>query len=172
MLETQRLLHRKFTLDDLPKLIKLRSDPEVNKYLGGTRLQNPEAIAKRIQVYIDCYDKFGFGVTAMIWKESGEIIGWSGLMPLEETGEIEVGYGMSKEFWGKGIGLETALAWLDYGFNRAGLEKIVAIAQPENAGSRRIMEKCGMRYEKTEPHYGIECVFYAISKEEFNGRHK
>lgn len=172
MLETQRLLHRKFTLDDLPKLIELRSDPEVNKYLGGTRLQNPEAIAKRIQVYIDCYDKFGFGVTAMIWKESGEIIGWSGLMPLEETGEIEVGYGMSKEFWGKGIGLETALAWLDYGFNRAGLEKIVAIAQPENAGSRRIMEKCGMRYEKTEPHYGIECVFYAISKEEFNGRHK
>lgn len=172
MLETERLLHRKFTLDDLPKLIELRSDPEVNKYLGGTRLQNPEAIAKRLQVYIDCYDKFGFGVTAMIWKESGEMIGWSGLMPLEDTGEIEVGYGMIREFWGKGIGYETALGWLDYGFNKAGLERIVAVAQPENAGSWRIMEKCGMHYEKTEPHYGIECLFYAISKDEFNRRHK
>lgn len=172
MLETQRLLHRKFTLDDLDKLIELRSDSEVNKYLGGTRLQNPEAISKRLQVYIDCYEKFGFGVTAMIWKETGEMIGWSGLMPLENTEEIEVGYGMIREFWGKGIGYETALGWLDYGFNQAGLEKIVAVAEPENVGSWRIMEKCGMRYEKTESHYGIECLFYSISKEEFNGRHK
>ena len=172
MLETERLLHRKFTLDDLDKLIELRSDPEVNKYLGGTRLQNPEAIAKRLRVYIDCYDKFGFGATAMIWKETGEMIGWSGLMPLENSGEIEVGYGMIKEFWGKGIGLETALGWLDYGFNQVGLERIVAVAEPENVGSWRIMEKCGMHYEKTEPHYGIECLFYAISKDEFNGRHK
>ena len=154
-------------MDDLDKLIELRSDSEVNKYLGGTRLQNPEAIAKRLQVYIDCYDKFGFGVTAMIWKETGEIIGWSGLMPLENSGEIEVGYGMIKEFWGKGIGLETALGWLDYGFNQAGLERIVAVAEPENVGSWRIMEKCGMRYEKTEVHYGIECLFYAVTREGF-----
>ena len=172
MLETERLIHRKFTMDDLDKLIELRSDSEVNKYLGGTRMQNPEAIATRLQFYIDCYDKFGFGSTAMIWKETGEMIGWGGLMPLEDTGEIEVGYGMIKEFWGKGVGLETALGWLDYGFNQAGLERIVAIAQPENVGSWRIMEKCGMRYENTETHYGIECLFYAISKEEFNGRHK
>jgi ribosomal-protein-alanine N-acetyltransferase len=167
MLETERLLHRKFKPDDLDKLIELRSDTEVNQYLGGARLQNPEAIAKRLEFYFECYDKFGFGVTAMIWKETGEMIGWSGLMPLEDTGEIEVGYGMSKEFWGKGIGLETARAWLDYGFNKAGLTRIVAVAQPENTGSWRIMEKCGMRYEKTETHYGIECLFYAITPEEF-----
>jgi RimJ/RimL family protein N-acetyltransferase len=167
MLETERLLHRKFKPDDLDKLIELRSDPEVNQYLGGSRLQNSEAIAKRIQFYFECYDKFGFGVAAMIWKETGEMIGWSGLMPLEDTGEIEVGYGMKKEFWGKGIGLETARAWLDYGFNKAGLTRIVAVAQPENAGSWRIMEKCGMHYEKTETHYGIECLFYAVAREEF-----
>lgn len=170
MLETERLLHRKFELDDLEKLIELRSDADVIKYLGGTKMQNPEAIAKRLQFYIDCYDKFGYGFCAMIWKETGEMIGWSGLQPLEDTGETEVGYGMSKEFWGKGIGLETALGWLDYGFNKMGLERIVAIAQPENTGSWRIMEKCGMRYEKTEMHYGFECVFYAISREEFNRR--
>ncbi len=150
----------------------MRSDDDVIKYLGGKRMQNPEAIAKRLQFYIDCYDKFGFGMCAMFWKETDEMIGWSGLQPLENTGEIEVGYGMIKKFWGKGIGFETALGWLDYGFNQAGLERIVAVAQPENTGSWRIMEKCGMRYEKTETHYGIECLFYSISKEEFIRRHK
>lgn len=167
MLETERLLIRKFTPDDLGKLIELRSDDEVIEYLGGKRLQNPENIAKRLQAYFDSYEKNNFGVCAMIWKETGEMIGWSGLQPLEETGETEVGYGMIKEFWGRGIGFECALAWLKYGFEQAGIERIVAVAAPENTGSWRIMEKCGMKYEKTDLHYEMECVFYAITKDEF-----
>ncbi len=168
MLETERLILRKFTSDDLGKLIETRSDDEVIKYLGGRRLQNPEAIEKRLQFYMDCYAKFGFGMCAMSWKETGEMFGWSGLQPLDGRSEIEVGYGMTKEFWGKGIGYECAMAWLKYGFETAGLERIVAVASPENTGSWRIMEKCGMRYEKTEMHYGMECVFYQISKAEFD----
>ena len=168
MLETERLVLRKFTLADLDELIALRSDDEVIKYLGGRTLQNPEAITKRMQFYLDCYEKFGFGMSAMIWKATGKMIGWSGIQPLDGTTEIEVGYGMTKEFWGKGIGYECATAWLRYGFETAALERIVAVASPENTGSWRIMEKCGMRYEKTERHYGMECVFYAISKTEFD----
>ncbi len=167
MLETERLLVRKFTPEDLDALIELRSDDEVTKYLGGRRLQNPEAIAKRLQFYLNCYAKFGFGMCALVWKETGEMFGWSGLQPLDDTTEIEVGYGMIKNFWGMGIGYECARAWIRYGFEKANLERIVAVASPENTGSWRIMEKCGMRYEKTETHYGIECVFYAISKNEW-----
>lgn len=167
MIETERLLLRKITPDDLAKLIEMRSDPEVNKYLGGTRLQNPEAIAKRMEFYLDCYEKNGYGMCIMIWKGTGEEIGWSGIQPLEDSGEIEVGYGMIKKFWGKGIGYETAMAWLKFGFETAGLERIVAVAIPENEGSWRIMEKCGMKYEKTEDHYGEKCVFYGISKKEY-----
>ena len=167
MLETERLSLRKFVPADLKKLIELRSDDEVIKYLGGRRLQNAEAIEKRMQFYMDCYVKYGFGMCAMVWKETGAMIGWSGLQPLEETGEIEVGYGMIKDFWGKGIGYEAALAWLRYGFETARLERIVAVASPENVGSWRIMEKCGMRREKTDTHYGMECVFYGITKDEF-----
>ncbi len=167
MLETERLLLRKFTPEDLDALVELRSDDEVIKYLGGRTLQNPEAIEKRLRFYLDCYAKFGFGMCALIWKETGEMFGWSGLQPLDGTTEIEVGYGMIKKFWGMGIGYECARAWLDYGFNTAGLERIVAVAAPENTGSWRIMEKCGMRFEKTEKHYGMECVFYAISKNEY-----
>lgn len=172
ILETERLLIRPFSENDLDKLIELRLDEEVIKYLGGRRMQNPEAIAKRLQFYIECYAKFGFGMSAMIWKETNEMFGWSGLQPLGETSEVEVGYGMIKEFWRRGIGYECAKAWLEYGFEIAGLERIVAVAYPENTGSRRIMEKLGMSYEKTETHYGAECVFYAVSKDKFSELNK
>jgi [ribosomal protein S5]-alanine N-acetyltransferase len=167
MFETERLLHRPITRDDLELLIEMRSDAEVNKYLGGTRLQNRERIAQRMEFYLDCLEKNGYGMCLMIWKETNEPIGWSGLQPLEDTGEMEVGYGMIRKFWGRGVGYETALGWLRYGFETVGLERIVAVAIPENTGSWRIMEKCGMKYEKTEDHYGEECVFYAVSRDEF-----
>ena len=167
MIESERLIFRKFTLDDLPKLIEQRTDPEVNKFLGGTKLQNPEALAKRIHFYMSCYESHGFGSCAMIWKPTGEMIGSAGLQPLDGTDEIEVGYSMIKEYWGKGIGTEAARAWLEHGFRDHGLQRIVAIAIPENIASRRIMEKLGMKYEKTEFHYGSECVFYAIGRDEF-----
>lgn len=167
MLETERLLIRPFTLEDLPRLVEMRSDPEVNIYLGGMKMQNPDSLAKRIAFYIDCSEKYGFGMSAMIWKETGEIIGWSGLQPLDGTDEIEVGYGMIKEFWGKGIASEAAHAWLDFGFNEKNLERIVAVAYPENRNSWGVMEKLGMRYEKTAEHYGANCVFYTISRDEY-----
>ncbi len=167
MIESERLLFRRFTLEDLPMLIEQRSDPYVNKFLGGTKLQNPEALAKRIRFYMSCYESHGVGMCAMIWKPSGEMIGSAGLQPLDGTDEIEVGYSMIKEFWGKGIGTEAAKAWLDHGFRNAGLDRIVAVAHTGNLASRRIMEKLGMKYEKAEVHYGAECAFYAISKDEF-----
>ncbi|HEY0428052.1 MAG TPA: GNAT family N-acetyltransferase [Pyrinomonadaceae bacterium] len=167
MLETEHLIIRKFTPADACELIALRSDPEVSKYLGGSRMQNAEAVERRMQFYIGCYAEYGFGMCAMIWKETDEMIGWSGLQPLEETGKTEVGYGMAKKFWRRGIGYECARAWLEFGFTKTGLEKIVAIAQPENTGSWRIMEKLGMHFEGIEEHYGLNCKLYSITKAEF-----
>jgi [ribosomal protein S5]-alanine N-acetyltransferase len=167
MIETERLFFRKLTADDLPWLIEMRSPEPVNRYLGGKKTQNPEALAVRLQFYMDCYDKFGFGNCAMGLKETGELIGTSGLQPLEDSGEIEVGYNLSEQYWRKGYGFECAFAWLKHGFGNCGLERIVAVSYPENIGSWRIMEKCGMTYEKTEKHYGMECIFYAVSRSDF-----
>ena len=172
MIETERLKMRKLTREDLPWLIAMRTRPEVYEYLGGTRMQNPESIAKRLEFYLECYEKVGFGSCLMIWKETGEAIGCSGLQPLEDTGEIEIGYTLQPEFWGKGIGYECAFGWLDYGFKTLGLERIVAIAVKENVGSWRIMEKCGMSYEGDREHYGLPVVYYSINKEEFNNGRK
>lgn len=167
MLETERLLIRKFRSEDLTKLVEFRTDPRVSKYLGGDQMQNPEALKTRLEFYIGCYETYGFGMSAMYWKENGEMIGACGLQPLEKTDEIEVGYSLRHDFWGKGLATECAKAWLEYGFKVAGLERIVAVAQPENEASWHVMEKLGMKYEKSEKHYGLDCVFYAISKKVF-----
>ena len=113
------------------------------------------------------HDSHGVGMCAMLWKPTGEMIGSAGLQPLDGTDEIEIGYSMMKDFWGRGIGTEAARAWLGYGFGDMGLERIVAVAHTENWASRHIMEKLGMQYEKMEFHYDAECAFYAISKAEF-----
>jgi len=167
MIETQRLVTKKLTESDLPWLIEMRSPEPVHRYLGGTALQNPEKLARRLKFYIECYEKFGFGSCVTMLKSTGEWMGTSGLQPLEDTGEIEVGYNFSEKFWRQGFGTEICMGWLRYGFHTCGLERIVAVAVPENVGSWRIMEKCGMTYEKTEPHYGIDCVFYAVSRSDF-----
>lgn len=171
MLETERLVYRPITRDDLPWLIDMRSIESVHRYLGGAELQNAEAVTKRMNFYVECHDKFGFGFCVMSLKETGEKIGTSGLQPLADSGEIEVGYTLFEEYWRKGFGYEAALAWLDFGFREKNLERIVAVAHPDNTGSWRIMEKCGMTYEKNDLHYGMECVFYAITRERFLSLH-
>lgn len=172
IMESERLKFRPFVSADLAKLIELRSDEEVIKHIGGKTLQSPQALKERLKFYVDCYEKHGFANCAMIWKETDEMIGWGGLQPLEETAEIELAYGMIKNFWRRGIGFESGFSWLKYGFQSLDLKRIVALAVPENKGSWRIMEKLGMKHEKTSQHYGLECKFYGISRTEFESYHQ
>lgn len=165
MLETERLLFREFTMDDLDWLYGLRSDKDVALYLGG--IQPRDNVEARLRWYIDCYRLHGYGYCLMKYKPNGETIGWAGLQPLENTGEIEVGYGIAKPYWGAGIATEACRAWMEFGFGPLGLRRIAAIAIPENAASRRVMEKAGMKYEKNIEARGYECALYGISKDAF-----
>ncbi len=164
MIETERLLLREFTIDDLDELAALRADPEVMKYIG---VQDREKVLQRLSYYISLYGSHGFGAWGVVHKEQQKLIGWCGLMYLENSPEVEVGYGVAKAYWGQGLVTEAAAASLRYGFERAGLKRIVAVALPENTASRRIMEKLGMKYEKNALHYGYDCAFYAIAREDF-----
>jgi RimJ/RimL family protein N-acetyltransferase len=180
-IETERLRLRPFTRADLHALRAMRAKEEVARYLGTTAIQTPEFVAERLDAYLECYRLHGFGMAAVEEKSGGEhggeLIGWSGLQPLEfgwngersaKAGkEIEVGYGFDSPHWGKGYATEVAAAWLRYGFEEVKLACIVAVASPENKSSWRVMEKLGMKYVTTEPHYGNSCVFYTISRAEF-----
>ena len=161
---------RPITREDMPVMMRFRADPEVSRYLGGVAMSTPEAVAKRLEFYLDCHRQHGFGMCAILRKPDDEMIGWSGIQPLEDSGQIEVGYGFDRPHWGKGYATEVANAWLRYAFEAAGLARVVAVAAPENTASRRVMEKLGMRYEKNVWHYNSDCVLYAITREEFTPR--
>lgn len=167
MIETSRLIIRPFTIEDLGELMPIRLDEDVSRYLGTPEMRTPEFVEKRLRFYIACQEKNGFSMSKAVRKTDGVMVGWGGLQPLEDSGEIEVGYGFDKPFGGQGYATELASAWLRYGFERVGLKRIVAVAVPENKGSTHVMEKLGMKYEKRALHYGTECVFYAISRDEF-----
>src|SRR5881392_2361024 len=167
LIETDRLLMRPLTADDLPALIRFRADEEVSRYIGGAAMQSAEAITHRLGFYLECQERYGYGMSMISLKSAGEMIGWGGLQPLEDSGETEVGYGFAQAFWGRGYATEAAVAWLRYGFEQAGLERIVAVAVPENTDSRHVMEKLGMRFERMAQHYRTDCVFYASTRAEF-----
>jgi RimJ/RimL family protein N-acetyltransferase len=113
------------------------------------------------------WDQHGFGRWATIERESNKLIGWCGLSYLESTEDVEIGYGIAKSYWGKGLASEAAAAVIKWGFEDLGLNHIVAVAWPENAASRRVMDRLGMTYVKIASHYRTEVVYYAISREEY-----
>ncbi len=168
MLETERLLHRPFTANDIDRFVEIRSKAEVAYYIGGATANTKAKLEKRLTYYQKTHETKGYGIEAIVWKATDKIIGWSGLQPVEETPHIQLTYGISSEFWRQGIGYETAAAWLQYGFETLQLKQIVALADPNNTGSCKIMEKVGMQLEGLQLYKGIDCCFYTISKAEFS----
>ncbi|MGH9594201.1 MAG: GNAT family N-acetyltransferase, partial [Bryobacteraceae bacterium] len=100
----------------------------------------------------------------LILQSSGELAGFCGIQPLAGTEEIEIGWWLAKAHWGHGIAIEAAREVMRDAFGRVRLPRLVAIARPENAASRRIMEKLGMAFEREHVHRGIPVVLYAISR--------
>lgn len=163
-IETVRLKLRHFTPEDFDDLFRLYSDPEVMKYLSPrTREQTQASLCKHIQHW----QEHNFGMWAVIDKQSSKIIGRCGLGFLENTGEVELGYVFDKSYWNMGLATEASKATLKYGFLEVKLERIVAIAKPENIASVRVIQKVGMKYEKNAHHYGVDVIYYAVSRGEW-----
>lgn len=102
------------------------------------------------------------------WREraSGELIGNAGLNRTEVEGEpvVEVGWSITPGRWGEGLAPEAATAALERGFDRAGLEEIVAFTLPGNRASRRVMQKLGMRYVRDFERRGLTHVLYRLRR--------
>ena len=161
MIETERIILRKFTLDDAEQAFKMSSDPAVMKYIIGERFESADQVREMIKknVFGD-YEKYGFGRLAITLKPSNKFIGFTGLKYNEDFKEVDIGYRLIKEYWGKGIATEASLSALNYGFEKLGLKRIVALAFEENIASIKVMEKLGMCFEKNMEVDGQEFVCY------------
>lgn len=168
MLETERLIIRKFDERDIDAVFAIRSDTGMMRFIREP--QDREETAAWIKLISSHWNDAKIGFCAVIKKGSNEFLGWCGLWRLKETGETEVGYAIAKKFQGKGYAREAAEAFLIYGFDVLNLKKIVAVARPENTASRRVMEKLGMSYDCTGEFYGRQLVHYSITKKDFSRR--
>ncbi|HEY9599956.1 MAG TPA: GNAT family N-acetyltransferase [Cyanophyceae cyanobacterium] len=164
-IETHRLQLRRFMPQDLDNLYCLYRDPDVMKYVGkGVRTR--QETQKGLFFMIDHY-RYGFGLWAVVHKANGAFIGRCGLCYLDNTRQVELGYTFAKAYWNRGFATEASLASLRYGFEELKLDRIVAIAKPENHASRRVMEKVGMKYEKDAFYYNTDVVYYSISRKAY-----
>jgi len=165
ILETERLYFRNFVPEDLEDYSKLASDPEVMKYISDGKTRNDNEIKGDLERIISYNQKNkDFGLWAAILKESNKFIGWFCLKPLAKTEEIEVGYRLLRECWGKGYASEGAIAFVKYGFEKLHLERIVAVTDPENKASIRVLEKTGLKFEKFARYYNAEIAYFSLEK--------
>lgn len=171
-IETDRLLLRMFSEDDLDNLARIYADPDVMRYLSGHPLTREEA-AGWLNYFLKGWEEYGFGWWALILKENNQLIGHCGLQFIHVTPEVEVTYGLAKEYWRKGLASEAARVCLRYGFEELKLDRIYALADPGNTGSHRVMERVGMKYDKTEYYkdefYEGDLIYYAISRGDYRG---
>ncbi len=177
-LETERLIIRPFNPNDAHRLHRIVSQKEVMKYLPED-VMSLEEVKKLIAWLIDCYEKnrpdhiIKF-TTAVVWKQSELVIGWCGLGPLEfNPAETEIYFGLSKEYWARGLATEAAKAMLHHGFTTIRLDKIVAVVHPQNVASQKVLEKAGLRYlvkYETLParhSYYDGYLYYSLPKDDY-----
>lgn len=165
--QTDRLLLRPFEMVDIEATCRILCDPEVMKF--STRVKAPEDVRGWIEDCIQDYSKLGFGIWAVVLKETGSVVGYCGLTEfpdIDSQSEIEIGFRFERNSWSRGYATESANAVRDHAFNTLSLVRLIALVDPGNTASIRVVEKIGMTYEKDVmlPEYDYPDRLYAIGR--------
>ncbi|HEX7641705.1 MAG TPA: GNAT family N-acetyltransferase [Burkholderiaceae bacterium] len=149
MIETERLILRRFTPDDAEEHFPLLADPEINRYTGQTLVQTVEQTRQALLDHpIRDYEVFGYGRMACIEKSTGRLVGFSGMKYLPDLGETDVGYRFLRDSWGKGYATESAQVLMRECIREFGLRRVIRMADRRNTGSTRVLVKLGLSYER------------------------
>jgi RimJ/RimL family protein N-acetyltransferase len=175
-LETDRLVLRRFTVDDADNLLGLDSDPEVMHFVtGGRPTRREEIVTDILPAFLGYYERFaGYGFWAAIEKSTGDFVGWFHFRPRDGSlaDQPELGYRLCKSAWGKGYGTEGSRALIRKGFAEYGVRRVFAETMAVHTASRRVMEKAGLTLVRTYhqpsllkvPGYEQGVVEYAMSR--------
>lgn len=164
LIETKRLLLRPLEASDAPGMFALDSNPAVHEFLGKKPIQTIEQVQTNIAAVQEQYVRHGIGRWAIIDKATNDFIGWSGLKyepNVRPFAYYDLGYRLREEYWGRGIATESAIPFLQYGFEELGLDVLHAGADVQNSASNRVLQKLGFRLVETfeydgQPHYWYE----------------
>lgn len=148
-IETQRLILRRFKIEDAEDMYNnWTSDPEVTRFLTWPLHSDVEVTINLLKEWIPCYSDGGYFNWVMEYKETGKIIGNISVVRLDENTEAaEIGYCMSRAYWGQGLMPEALKAVMEYLFDVVGLNRVAACHDVNNPKSGRVMDKAGMKIE-------------------------
>jgi RimJ/RimL family protein N-acetyltransferase len=149
ILESERLILRRFTTDDAGFILELLNEPSFIQNIGDRGVRNTSDAERYIETGpVASYARFGFGLYLVQLKESGESIGMCGLIRRDSLDDVDIGYAFLPKFWSNGYAVESASSVMTYARDVVGLKRIVAITDPDNQGSIRVLEKLGFKFEK------------------------
>jgi RimJ/RimL family protein N-acetyltransferase len=149
ILETDRLILRKLSIDDAVFILDLLNQPSFIHYIGDRGVRTLEDANRYILTgAIASYERFGFGLYLTLLKENKVPIGICGLVKRDALKDADIGFAFLPHYWSKGYAFESASAVLAYARNTLGLKRILGITTPENTGSIRVLEKIGLKFEK------------------------
>jgi RimJ/RimL family protein N-acetyltransferase len=149
VLETNRLRLRRLSVDDAAFILKLLNEPSFIQNIGDRHVRTIEdARAYILNGPVASYEKHGFGLWLIETKESGAHIGICGLLKREVLEDVDIGYALLPEFWSQGYALESATAVLAYAREVLRLKRVLAVVNPKNESSIRLLGKTSFAFEK------------------------
>lgn len=165
-LESDRIITRRLTKDDVDKWMEFFSEKEAVQFFPDTGIKsNQERAVEWIDRQIDRYNKNTYGLQALIDKNTNELIGQCGLLLQVVDGqtELEVGYHILKKYWGQGLAPEAARLFIDYAFAHGLAESVISIIDKRNISSKKVAQKNGLELEKQTLWKNLEVEIFRIT---------
>lgn len=149
VMETERLRLRKLSIDDAEFILDLLNQPSFIRYIGDRGVRSLEDARKYIlDRLIASYARNGYGLYLVELKPAGTPIGISGLVKRDTLPDPDIGFAFLPAFWSQGYAVESAAAVMNYARETLKLDRILAITNPDNEPSARLLDKIGLRFER------------------------
>jgi [ribosomal protein S5]-alanine N-acetyltransferase len=148
-IETERLILRPLTEGDAGFIFELVNDPSFIQNIGDRNVRTLDDAKRYItNGPVASYAKNGFGLYLVELKDTGQPIGMCGLIRRSMLNDVDIGYAYLPRFWSKGYAIEAALVMKQYARDVIGLKRLVAVVDPQNTASIRLLEKLGMTFDR------------------------
>jgi RimJ/RimL family protein N-acetyltransferase len=166
ILQTERLTLRKIMVEDAAFILDLLNQPSFFQFIGDRGVRSLDDARKFIlSRYVDAYNHLGFGVYLTLLRESQTPIGICGLIKRDGLEDVDIGYAFLPQYWAKGYASESVAAVLAYARDTLGIKRVLGITTLDNAGSIRVLEKAGFRFERMVQLPGDNVVLKLFASE-------
>jgi len=166
ILMTQRLRLEPITEAHYERMRELNTDPEVMIYLNGGQPESEEVTRAALKRITTRWAEWGYSWWMLLERDDGRMIGMACLQHLDgdRSKPHEIGWRLARAGWGQGYASEAAQAIVAHAFEVVGAPEVVAVADPANAASIKVMTRLGMQYAGQERHYDMDCVVYRLAR--------